>query len=101
MEKYKPGYLGKVIPADNLSKMTGFLTHQYDSFSKIYDTCKDQSKDIKDIKVVENNNGSPADSLSVKISASPETVTEIVKKAAGECSVTVKGDVITATGNKK
>lgn len=100
MEKYKPNYLGKVIPADNPSKMTGFLTHQYDAFSKIYDTCKEQSKDINDIKVVENNS-SPADSLTVKISAGAEAVAEIVKKAAGDCSVTVKGDVITANGNKK
>lgn len=101
MEKYKPSYLGKVLPADNPSKMTGFLTQQYDSFSKIYDTCKDQSEGIQDIKVVENSNSSPADSLTVKLSASAESVAEIVKKAAGDCFVTVKGDMITANGNKK
>ena len=50
MEKYKPGYLGKVIPADNPSKLTDFVTNQYDAFSKIYDTCKNQSENISDIK---------------------------------------------------
>ena len=54
MEKYKPEYLGKVIPVDNPSKMTNFVENQYDSFSKMYEVCKDQSSNISDIKPVDN-----------------------------------------------
>ena len=33
VEKYKPGYLGKVMPVDNPSKLTDFVTNKYDAFS--------------------------------------------------------------------
>lgn len=95
MEKYKPGYLGKVIPADNPSKLTEFVTNQYDAFSKVYDACKDQSANITDIKVVETEN-SGTGTLSVKVSTDSETMAAIQETAKGDESVTVSNDVVTA-----
>lgn len=100
MDQYKPEYLGKVIPAADPSKMTGFLSNQYNSFSKIYDACKEHSSDIKDITVVENA-ANPDTSLSVKVSANNEILSEIIKKASGSSEISVKGDVITADHKKK
>lgn len=97
MEKYKPGYLGKVIPADNPSKLTDFVTNQYDAFSKIYDTCKNQSENISDIKVVETGNNDPG-SLSIKVSADRKVVESIKEVAKDDISVNVNDFVITATG---
>ncbi len=95
MDKYKPGYLGKVIPADNPAKLTEFVTKKFDSFSAIYDACKDQSEKISDVKPVDTGSSDPS-SLSVKVSADKETVEKIKEAAAGDESVTVQNDVITA-----
>lgn len=98
MKKYKPEYLGKVIPADNPGKLTDFVTNKYDSFSKVYDACKDHSEKIDDVKAVESE-GTNECTLSVKISTDAETV-ETIKKAIGtDSSINIKGDVITATSN--
>lgn len=95
MEKYKPEYLGKVMPIDNPSNLTDFFTSKYDSFSKIYDVCKDQSNDILDIKTV-NINANETESLSVKISA-VDSVYDIIKdKVKNDPSVSINNDVITA-----
>lgn len=99
MENYKPKYLGKCIPADNPSKLTKFVTEQYDSFSKVYDTCKDQSDKIDDIKVVDSGDGDSGDTLKVKVSADKEVLKEISDKAKEGGSVTVQDDVITAKGD--
>lgn len=96
MEQYKPGFLGKVIPADDPSKLTDFVTNKYDSFSTIYDACKNQSENISDIKTVETSS-SDINSLSVKVSADKETIDKIKEVTAGDDSVSVKNDVITAT----
>lgn len=96
MEKYKPGYLGKCIPADDPPKLTDFVVNKYDAFSKVYDACKDQSERINDIKVVDSGNNSP-DTLSVKISTNDDSVVDNIKEAVkDDDSVTVKDDVITA-----
>lgn len=95
MEKYKPEYLGKVIPADDPSKLTNFVTNQYDAFSKIYDACKNQSENISDIKVVDPGNADP-NSLSVKVSADREVVESIKEIAKDDESIVVNNDVITA-----
>lgn len=95
MEKYKPGYLGKVIPADDPAKLTEFVTKKYDSFSSIYDACKDQSGSISDVKPVDTGSSDPS-SLSVKVSTDKETMDKIKEAAAGDDSVTVSGDTITA-----
>lgn len=96
MKQYKPEYLGKVIPADNPSKLTEFVTNQYDSFSKVYEVCKDQSDKIKDIKVIESDNES-ADVLKVKISGEKEAIDKIKEKSKD--GVIVENDVITVKGN--
>lgn len=93
MNKYKPEYMGKVIPADDPVKMTNFMSKQYDSFSQIYNVCKDESVNINNIKVVDTNSN---DSFSVKISAAKETISNIIQKAANSPTLSVSGDVITA-----
>lgn len=95
MEKYKPGYLGKVLPADDPSKLTDFVNNKYDAFSRIYDTCKDQSENIADIKAVETGSTDP-ETLSIKISASEEAIDSIKESTNGNESVTIDNDVITA-----
>ena len=95
MNKYKPEYLGKVIPADNPVQLTDFVINKYNSFSKVYDACKDHSEKIDDIKAVEsecdNNN-----SISIKVLTDMDTV-ETIKQAIGDdSSINIKGDVITA-----
>lgn len=98
MEKYKPGWMGKVMPVDNPSKLTDFVKNKYDAFSKVYDTCKDQSSKISDVKTVEQS-GSDSDTLSVKITADKEVVEAVKDSAKNDPSVSVKGDVITAKGD--
>lgn len=99
MEQYKPGYLGKVIPADDPSKLTDFLTNKYDPFNKIYDACKGQSAQIADVKPVDTGS-SDSSSLSVKVSADKETIEKIKEAAAGDNTVTVNNDVVTAKGTE-
>lgn len=89
MERYKPGYLGKVIPADNQSKLTEFVTKKMDAFNKVYDSCKTHSESIQDIKPVENDD---SNSLSVKVATDAETLAAI----ATDESVSVDGNVVTA-----
>ena len=98
MNKYKPEYLGKIIPADNPVKITDFVINKYDSFSKVYDACKNQSEKIDDIKVVESETDDRC-SISVKMITDKDTV-ETIKTAIGtDSSINIKGDVITATCN--
>lgn len=99
MNQYKPQFLGKVIPADDPSKLTTFCMDKFDSFNKIYDVCKGESAQIDDIKAVESEN-SEQTSLSVKVSADKEAVAKIIETAKGDSSISIKGDVITANVKK-
>lgn len=92
MRIYKPEYLGKVIPANDASQLTDFVTNKYDAFSKIYEACKGSSDKIDDIKVVDSSNGG---SLSVKVSTDKETLDNISEEAKKNESVNVTGDIIT------
>ena len=94
MNLYKPEYMGKVIPADDPAKLTDFVTNKYDAFSKVYDACKEQSEDIKDIAVVENKDAD-VNSLSVSVQASEETMEKIKENSSEDVNVT--GNVVTAT----
>ena len=66
MNRYKPEYLGKVMPADNPGKLTDFVTNKFESFSKVYDVCKDHSEKIDDIKNMDIENEDKS-SISVKV----------------------------------
>ena len=92
MNTYKPEYMGKVMPADDPTKLTDFVSNKYDAFSKAYDACKDNSENIKDVSAV--NNGSQ-DSFSMKLSTNSDTM-EAIKQANTNPDVTITGDVITA-----
>ena len=94
MEKYKPEYLGKVIPADDQSKLTDFVTNKYDAFSKIYDVCKDQSEHINDISAVDNNS---TNSLSVKVSTDSSVMDSIKESTKDDKSVIIDNNVITTS----
>lgn len=94
MENYKPSYLGKVIPVNDTSKLTDFVTNKYDSFSKIYDACKSQSDNISDIKSMATTDGSCA--LSVKITTGNDTLNAIKEAVKDDKNVTVDSNIITA-----
>jgi hypothetical protein len=95
MEKYKPNFLGKVMPADNPGKLTDFVTNKYNSFNKVYDACKDHCEKIDDVKAVESEVDCNNSTLSVRLLTDADTI-EVIKKAIGDSSdVSIKGDVIT------
>lgn len=91
MNKYKPEYLGKVIPADDQEKLTDFCQNRYDAFTTIYDACKDSSNNIQDIRVVDGD----TTSLSVKISTEESTLDDIREKIKDNDSITMNNDMIT------
>lgn len=91
MNKYKPNYLGKVLYVDDPSQMTNFLSKQYDSFSKIYDVCKDQSDSINDIKTLNYED----DSLTIKISTDLDTLKKLKDIAIDDPSINIIDDTIT------
>jgi len=98
MDQYKPGWMGKVMPVDNPSKLTDFVKNKYDAFSKVYDACKGKSEQISDVKAVEQS-GSDSDTLSVKITADKEVVDAVKDSVKDDPSISVKNDVITAKGD--
>lgn len=91
MKRYKPNYLGKVIPVDNPSKMANFLNNNYDQFSKIYDVCKDCSDSIKDVQLIDKEDTS----LNIKITTGMETLNNIQENIKDD-SISIQNDVITA-----
>ena len=93
MDMYKPGYLGKVIPADDQKKLNDFVTNKFDAFNKVYDACKSNSEQINDIKAVETSDST---SLSVAISASEDTINDIKQSLDGNVDVSIASNVITA-----
>lgn len=95
MEKYKPSYMGKVMPADDPAKLTDFVANKFDAFSKAYDACKDQSENIKDVSATSTPNDS-SNSFAMKVSTDSETLKKIDEATKSDDSVSVKGDVITA-----
>lgn len=97
MENYKPAYMGKVMPVNDTAKLTDFVVNKYEAFSKCYDSCKDQSANITDVKAVETEIGKP--DFGIKISADSKTLTQLNETANKLDSVSMNGDVIMA--NKK
>lgn len=93
MERYKPEYIGKVISADDPSKLTDFVANKYSAFSTIYNACKDQSEHISTIAVVENND---TDTFSVKVSAGSDVLDYIKEATKDNGSIVMINDVITA-----
>lgn len=93
MDRYKPGYFGKVLPVNDTNKLSDLVNNKYDAFSKIYDACKEQSAQISDIKLVET--GSP-DTLSVKVSCDEEVVENMKKTIEGDNTISIDNNIITA-----
>lgn len=54
MKKYKPSYLGKLMPVDDKDLMNDFIVNKYEAFTEIYDACKDSSEDISNMIVIES-----------------------------------------------
>lgn len=94
MDKYKPGYMGKVIPADDPAKLTDFVANKYESFSACYDAVKDKSDKINDVAPVPTKDGEK--SFSMKVSTDSNTASEIQKGLENNSSVTMNGDTVTA-----
>ena len=95
MKKYKPEYLGKTIPVDDPTKLTDFVTNKYDSFSKIYDTIKEDSENISDVSTIDSD-GQESTELSVKISTTSDVVENIKNKIQEDDDISLTNDVITA-----
>ena len=94
MEKYKPGYMGKVIPADDPAKLTDFVTNKYDSFSACYDAVKDQSEKIDNVSPGPSTDGDTA--FSMKVSTDSETASQIQQSLTDNTNVSMNGDTVTA-----
>ena len=96
MNKYKPEYLGKIIPVDEPSKLTDFVQHKFEAFSKIYEICKEQSDGISDISTVENPSTEP-NSLSVKLTTTMDISAKIKENTLDDPSIKFNGYTITAS----
>ena len=96
MDRYKPEYLGKVIPADDATKMRDFVKTKSEMFNDIYDACKESSEKIDDISVVNDKD----DSLSVKVSTDNDSLEAIRQEASSKESLTLQGNIITAVCKK-
>ena len=94
MEKYKPAYMGKVMPADDPVKLTDFVTNKYESFSACYDAVKEKSDKINDVSSVPTKDGDK--SFSMKVSTDSTTASEIQKGLSDNSSVSMNGDTLTA-----
>lgn len=93
MDKYKPTYMGQVMPADDPSKLTDFVSNKYDSFSKAYDAVKDESEKINAVSAAGSADGSSE--FSMKVNADKETLDKIKEKVKDDDSVKVNGDTVT------
>ena len=96
MKQYKPGYLGKVIPADDQNQLTDFVQNKYDSFTEIYDVCKEDSENINDIERVDTPSDDPTE-LKVRVSANKDAVDNIKERVKEKKNIKVTGNLITAT----
>ncbi len=96
LRKYKPEYLGKAIPVTSPSGLTDFVHNKYDTFTKIYEVCRDDSEKINDIKTLDSDNKNLT-SLSMKISADNDVLSNISNKIKEQNNIDLQGDIITAT----
>ena len=95
MRRYKPEYLGKVIPVDDDKKLTDFVQNKYDSFSKIYDACKEDSERIQDLYPLDSTEGSKE--LSIRVITDSDTLSSIDEKNKENSNVVISNDLITAS----
>ena len=93
MNKYKPEYMGRVMPADDPTKLTRFVRDQYGAFTKIYDACKEYSDKISDVTSVQAEGEKV---LSVKLSTDTGTIDNIKEAVSDDGAIAVTGDVISA-----
>lgn len=94
MDKYKPAYLGKLLPVDNTAKMTDFIINKFDAFNKVYNGCKNFSDRINDINIIDTSNNDSIRSITVKIYTDSETISNIAKSNT-DPNVTINNDLIT------
>ena len=94
MEMYKPGFMGKVIPADDPVKLTDFVTNKYDSFSNCYDAIKENSDKINSISSVPCTENSSE--FGMKINSDSDTISVIQDRVSNNPSISMIGDIITS-----
>ena len=94
MERYKPTYMGQVMPADDPSKLTDFVANKYESFSKCYDAAKDESENIKSVSAVNSSEGTSE--FKMKVTVDEETMEKIKDKVNDDESVSVNNGIISA-----
>lgn len=91
MDKYKPTYMGQVMPVDNPSKLTDFVSNKYEAFSKCYDSVKAESEKINEVSSVPTSDGSSE--FAMKVTTDSDTMNKIKDNATG---VSVDGNVVSA-----
>lgn len=91
MDKYKPTFMGQVLPVDNPSKLTDFVSNKYEAFSKCYDNVKSESEKIKEVSSVPTSDGSSE--FAMKVSTDSDTMSRIKENAT---DVSVDGTVVRA-----
>ena len=89
MRKYKPSYLGSIMPVDNKEKMDDFFINKYESFSEIYDACKDFFFFFSGISMVESEE---TKKIKIKLICSEETIDKIKAK---KIDIQIENNVIT------
>lgn len=94
MDNRMPTYLGRCITPGNPSNLSKFAMNKYDSFSRIYHTCKNESDNISDIHCVDEDDD--ATQCSIKVLTSPDTLERISESIKDEENMYIERDVITA-----
>jgi hypothetical protein len=87
--------MGRALAADDIPKMTDFVQNKYDSFTKIYETCRLHSEDINDIKTIDKECNNKSE-LNIKVSTDAETLEKISENLKDNEKVSLDGDVLTA-----
>ena len=77
------------MPVDNKEKMDDFFINKYESFSEIYDACKDFSEEISGISMVESEE---TKKIKIKLICSEETIDKIKAK---KIDIQIENNIIT------
>lgn len=97
MKAYMPLYLGSIGIHSDASKTTKFMTDKYDSFTKIYNSCKEESENINSVKSVDVDDTLDPSLLSVEVDASRNTLDNIMSKIKNDTTINMKDNIIIAS----
>lgn len=90
-----PEYLGSIGIHSDASKTTRFMADKYDSFTKIYHLCKEESENINSVNSIETPNDRLS-TLNVEVNASRNTLDAIMSKVNDD-KISITDNIITAS----